>query len=233
MRVIAALLVVVLWTPSAASADESPEFADADLTPLDWGIMGACVPIAIGFRLWEPGPYDRDPRAPGFDRWARDGLRIESPRSARRISDVLLYTEIGGALLLPSLIELRGDGDVLNATALGVQSLLLTYTVLGMVKDFVRRERPDADRDEHQAFASFYSGHTAMSFASATMIAAYAERFDWGGDASLAIGALAFAAAGVTGYLRVATNRHWLSDVVVGALVGTATSLTVLALHPP
>jgi membrane-associated phospholipid phosphatase len=42
----------------------------------------------------------------------------------------------------------------------------------------------------------------------------------------------AFTAAAATGYLRTAARRHWLTDVSVGALVGTGTTCLTYWMQP-
>lgn len=69
--------------------------------------------------------------------------------------------------------------------------------------------------------ASFPSGHTAYTFAIAGAI-------DEATDGPLPA-ALAYAAAGLTGVSRVYDDRHWLSDVAIGALVGAWTARRVTA----
>jgi len=66
---------------------------------------------------------------------------------------------------------------------------------------------------------SFPSGHAGTAFATATAIACTA------GDRR--IGAAAFATAGVLAGGRVIADRHWTSDIMAGAVLGTA--VTALA----
>ncbi len=74
-------------------------------------------------------------------------------------------------------------------------------TILGSTvttKRLVHRLRPDASDDE-----SFFSGHTALSFGAS----------GWKVEMGVPFGAGA-------AYGRMAANKHYLSDVLVGAAVG-------------
>jgi undecaprenyl-diphosphatase len=66
---------------------------------------------------------------------------------------------------------------------------------------------------------AFPSGHTATSFAAATILTAFVPR------AAPALYALALA----IGYSRVYVGVHWPLDVVGGAAIGLATALLLLA----
>jgi membrane-associated phospholipid phosphatase len=100
----------------------------------------------------------------------------------------------------------------------------------------VGRLRPDAwargTIESPDDKVSFWSGHTSFAFstaAAATQIARLRGRPGWRW-----LGLASFGAAALTGYLRVAADRHWLTDVVTGAAVGTTTGLVVplLAYQP-
>jgi membrane-associated phospholipid phosphatase len=91
--------------------------------------------------------------------------------------------------------------------------LLRAQAVTGVwvqaVKVAVNRERPDGSR------YSFPSGHAALAFASAGVVE---REYGWK-PAVPFFGLAAYAAAA-----RVATNHHYLSDVVFGAAMGLAAS---------
>jgi hypothetical protein len=100
--------------------------------------------------------------------------------------------------------------------------------VTQLAKALIERERPVMYTDQAVAAArdvnnqrAMWSGHASMAFAFAT---GYVVNNP---DQNLApkIAAM-FAAAGV-GALRVAAHKHFLSDVVVGAIIGTAGALIV------
>ncbi len=86
---------------------------------------------------------------------------------------------------------------------------LITAAAIFTVKHLVGRERPDGS-----ARNSFPSGHTATAFLGA-------ELFDLEyGHLYPRLSLLNYGAAAITGISRVLNNRHWASDVVVGAGVG-------------
>ena len=81
--------------------------------------------------------------------------------------------------------------------------------VVNTLKTTTHVMRPDGS-DNH----SFPSGHTATAFMTATMLSKeYGHNFPW-----ISIGAYTTATA--TGLMRMANNKHWLSDVLTGAGIG-------------
>ena len=96
--------------------------------------------------------------------------------------------------------------DLLRAQA-------LTEIMVEPIKFATHRERPDGSN--HQ---SFPSGHAAITFAAATVI----ERH-LGWKNSIA----AYAVASYVATSRLLDNRHYLSDVVFGAAVGSIAGRTV------
>ena len=81
--------------------------------------------------------------------------------------------------------------------------------VVNTLKTTTHVMRPDGS-DNH----SFPSGHTATAFMTATMLTKeYGHISPW-------IGIGAYATAAGTGLMRMANNKHWLSDVLTGAGIG-------------
>src|SRR5262249_29326784 len=60
--------------------------------------------------------------------------------------------------------------------------------------------------------SSFVSGHAAMTFATATVIS-HESRTYW-------VGVPAYIVAAGVSYSRIYVERHWLSDVIGGAVLG-------------
>jgi membrane-associated phospholipid phosphatase len=105
--------------------------------------------------------------------------------------------------------------------------LIYNHLATELVKNTVSRARPD-DSDTK----SFFSGHTSTAFVTSAYL--YRETADaidaWSAvsqSPTLRTGlkaasfALLYGWASYVGYSRVAVNKHYVSDVVVGAAVGT------------
>jgi hypothetical protein len=95
-----------------------------------------------------------------------------------------------------------------------LQAQILTELLVEPIKFATRRERPDGSNRQ-----SFPSGHSAITFAGATVI----ERH-LGWRKSL----LGYAIASYVASSRLHDNRHYLSDVVFGAAVGSIAGRTVV-----
>ncbi|OIP54182.1 MAG: hypothetical protein AUK31_00260 [Fibrobacteres bacterium CG2_30_45_31] len=86
-------------------------------------------------------------------------------------------------------------------------------------------------RDDPEAQGSFYSGHSSAAFATAVFTGIWFQKMypnsswtPWVWGASLGV-------ATTVAILRVAAGKHFPSDVIVGALVGSAISYSVLKIH--
>jgi hypothetical protein len=95
-----------------------------------------------------------------------------------------------------------------------LQAQILTELLVEPLKFATRRERPDGSNR-----MSFPSGHAAVTFAGATVV----ERH-LGWRKSL----LGYAIASYVASSRLHDNRHYLSDVVFGAAVGSIAGRTVV-----
>ncbi len=171
------------------------------------------------------------------DRWAREELFVERPDGLAGVAR--LGNHLGNpAYSLPVLAALYATGRLSHHPALSVAArdavagLIATGVANGALKAGVGRARPytGADGDEFHPFTldnrwqAFPSGHTAVAFSLATMVAEETHGF--------LPAALAYGAAGVVGWSRIYGDNHWASDVVAGAVTGTvATRAAIRWLH--
>jgi len=132
--------------------------------------------------------------------------------------------------------HIRGWG---NDVVVLLETFAVTYASTNVVKFALRRPRPysyEPDSDvgdptENDARLSFFSGHASLSFAMATSYAylfqARHPRSRWVAP----VWVLGMSLASVTAVARVEAGKHFWTDVIVGAAVGTGIGLLVPALH--
>jgi membrane-associated phospholipid phosphatase len=142
------------------------------------------------------------------ERWVLEGHTIGNGWDAFG-SDWMPYVLIAG-YLVPSLLQPNVRGETWR-TASRIEALLETTATQALIIEGIKkttdRLRPNGN---HYAFPS---GHTGLAFSTAALTDA-----TFGHTA----GAFAFAGAAYVGITRVTLHRHWLSDVVAGAAIGTA-----------
>ena len=137
------------------------------------------------------------------------GLRNDYlPRFNRHLDDYMQYAPAAVMLgMKVAGVQSRSSwGRMLVSDAF---SALLMGGVVNTLKQTTNVERPDGS-NKH----SFPSGHTATAFMTATMFTKeYGHKSPW-------VGVGAYSVATATGLMRMANNKHWLSDVLTGAGIG-------------
>ena len=137
------------------------------------------------------------------------GLRNEYlPRFNSHLDDYMQYAPAAVMLgMKVAGVQSRSSwGRMLVSDAF---SALLMGGVVNTLKQTTNVERPDGS-NKH----SFPSGHTATAFMTATMFTKeYGHKSPW-------VGVGAYSVATATGLMRMANNKHWLSDVLTGAGIG-------------
>lgn len=119
-----------------------------------------------------------------------------------------------------SISGVKGKHDLPNQAAIYIKSELLILATVYTLKNTVGEGRPDSGRRN-----SFPSGHTAQAFVAASFLAKeYGYKSPW-------ISIAAYTAASTVGVCRMLNNRHWLSDVMVGAGIGILSTEFVYHTH--
>ncbi len=176
------------------------------------------------------------------DEDVRGGMRVPSQRGRDRAadaSDVLLTFTLSYPFAVDALVVAgwrhRSPAVAMQMVAINAEVLAVTAGIQGLTNMLVSRERPygrecgkslDPESDACTGsvrYRSFFSGHTALTFSAAAVTCAHHRYLRLHGDRGLdAIPCVAgFLLAGTTGALRMAADRHYVSDVLVGAAVGT------------
>jgi membrane-associated phospholipid phosphatase len=196
------------------------------------------LPVTLGFAgVWAVTEGFKTRIAPqechwcgtsGVGRAARSALVWRHPDSAALASDILAYGAIPALSLTLTLVAVGREGewrkvheDLVVALEAVAVSAALTNTIkftTGRVRPYAEYEPIGFSEDPDQNL-SFPSGHTSFAFALASGFATVATLRKrklapvfWG---------LGMPAAALVGYLRMAGDRHWLGDVLVGAGLGT------------
>jgi membrane-associated phospholipid phosphatase len=164
-----------------------------------------------------------------LDGWLDAHRSSETVRVARAIRP--LGQEVCLALLGAAWVGGRhfDRPDLSAAAADGFEAAIIAAGVITpALKAVTARPRPGAAADSDrfgEGGQSFPSGETTLAFAVASVVAAHAEK-TW-------IDVLAWSSAGLVGLQRMALDAHWASDVVAGALIGSAVGRWVVRRNNP
>lgn len=159
-----------------------------------------------------------------------------------KLSTFVRTTAAPGALIIGTTMYATGrlvKNDHLAALGLhGTEALLLGEGVGGVIKGLIGRQRPYVKPQNSHNFGflrgfhggdqyrSFPSGHSLAAFAAAAAVSS--ETSGWWPNTRWIIGPALFGGATLTAVSRMYDNRHWASDVIVGAGLGTFAGLKVV-----
>lgn len=177
------------------------------------------------------GPDQGPPELWGPDEAFRKALRASDTKRADMVSSILAFGVLP-ALSTGSVLLLRTDtwGRRFQDLSLVYESLALASLLQQITSMAVARRRPEAtfhrvDGNQGPENCSFFSGHTTKAFslaASATAIL-WIHKNPW----TWLVAVLGFSAATAVGALRIAADKHYVSDVLTGALVGTTAGILI------
>ena len=231
------------------SYDVRVDFA-VTLTGLVWYatsefIKGSLVPEKC---RWCYRRADGTDRLNLVDRSIRRRLMWKKPRTAAVISNILAFGVLPatsfGLTQLAALHD-HASREIPIDGLLQAEATMLALDLNQMVKYAFARERPfvhflprapegvraltASPSDDN---LSFFSGHTTLAFALASSSGTIASLRNYRLAPMVWGSGLATAAA--VGYLRIAADKHYFSDVVVAAIFGTAIGAGIpLLLHRP
>ena len=173
--------------------------------------------------------------------------RLREPTSAENkfIANVTTGSETlahPGALLVSSAAFVVGKVTHHRALAdvglHGAEAVLLGTSITSFVKEVAGRSRPfvtnGTDPKDFKfggGFGSddrksFPSGHSTAAFAAAAAVTSEVKR--WYPHATWAAGTVFYTGATVVGLSRMYHDKHWASDVALGAAVGTFSGIKVV-----
>ena len=180
-----------------------------------------------------------------LDRHMREHLRDQSTPANQFLDEAATSVEyittpgsfiIGGSLyVIGTVTKHRGIQDL---GWHGTEAVLMGSAITSVLKGVLGRSRPDAAPDMRpsdfqlgegfrtKSRQSFPSGHTTTAFAAAAAVTSEVDRmwpkYTW------YVGPVLYAGAALVGVSRMYHNRHWASDVALGAGIGTFSGLKVV-----
>jgi len=219
---------------------------------LDGAVTGgaALAVVALELANWKAGGApchwcdrhaDGSDALNGFDAGVRARVRWQNIGRAQLLSNITVFGLLPAGTLW-SWVAPDADFSTharLEEVDLMAESMDLALLLGQGAKFSARRERPfvhalpaeqrgrtDKPWDNNP---SFFSSHSAFSFALASSATTLAHlrhsRWTW------AVAAGSYAAATLVAYLRVAGDKHYATDVLVGASVGSLIGIAVPVLH--
>jgi membrane-associated phospholipid phosphatase len=248
--------VLTLFSLRASAADTRAKTAQTEHR-LDWrfyrfGVVDyalTAVLTASYLTVEFAVPPPTEPKWRGgilFDESVRDAMVAESRTGRDRaaiLSDILTlapqFIAAVDTVVVPLVFD-NGNFDVaLQMALIDIQAIASIGLLSRGGHRFIARERPDVspcttDREYHGLclggrYASFPSGHTASAFGGAGLVCAHHAHLPlYGGGAPDAVVCVAAVGmAGTASLLRVTSDRHYISDVIVGAGLGIGLGFVV------
>lgn len=134
------------------------------------------------------------------------------------IDDYLVFAP-GLIMLGLDAFKIKSSSNFINQAALTTKSVILSIGVVNILKYSTQVMRPDNTSEN-----SFPSGHTVFVF---TLAEVLHQEFK---DKPL-VYISGYTIATAAGAMRILNNRHWFSDVMVGAGIGMISTHIIYATH--
>lgn len=195
-------------------------------------ILGGAPTLAAAILPFDPSIRDafRGPRL------QNSGVASSLAAASRELGEPWTLGVVGGATAAAWLL---GNDGARDAGLHTLETFVTTGLMVAGMKTLAGRARPHIDPGPYEyaltrgfrgaEFRSFPSGHTAQAFALAASLGGeLSEHFDW---SPRWLAPVLYGAASMTGLSRIYHDRHWGSDVVMGAAIGTLASRLIQRLH--
>lgn len=152
--------------------------------------------------------------------WQRDWHAANYSTFSNRADDYLQFAPSAITFGL-DIMGVKGRHNFKDKVIITLIANTIAVGTTVLSKSITKIERPNGLSDD-----SFPSGHTAFAFTNATILS---KEY---GHVSPVYSIVGFGIAGTVGTMRMLNNKHWLSDVLVGAGVGILATETTYAMYP-
>ena len=199
------------------------------------GAVGLYLVASVAFNFDASPATCRWCNPPNFDRAVRNALVWGNTGQANTLSAFDAYF-LGPAVGLGLLIASDSDASptrLIDDLVPAAETVVIVQAATQLSKAAFARQRPyahyadaahpvDPNADNN---ASFWSGHSALGFAITSAAGTvchlrgyWTEPYVWSAGIAISLS---------TEYLRIAADKHYLSDVLVGGFVGLGAGLLV------
>jgi len=154
-----------------------------------------------------------------------------------KYSDVLLAM----SMISPALLALSNDvrNDFAPVVTMYIETLMFSALIPHITKGITKRIRPFVYNDNvplsekqvKEAKRSFFSGHTTLSFAMAVFLSTVYSNYYPNSSWKPYVWAGSLALATTVGILRYSSGSHFPTDIITGALVGSAIGYLIPFTH--
>ncbi|MEJ7812703.1 MAG: phosphatase PAP2 family protein [Gemmatimonadaceae bacterium] len=232
-----AVLLAALIAIVPAVRAQAPDSARAPSPDPLFTSRDALYAGAVGLATLAVAPLDKKfadflQGTPQANRWLR--------RLSRGVETITLPGAwiIGGGLY--GIGRIAGNDRMADLGLHGTEAIVVGLGVTSVIKFTAGRARPYVGRDhphdfafgrgfKHEEYRSFPSGHTLIAFAAATAVTDEARR--WEPSSLWYVAPAMYGGAALVGLSRMYDNKHWASDVVMGAAMGAFSGRKVVRYH--
>ncbi len=153
-----------------------------------------------------------------LDEFIRD--RVQETDNIFIDNSMQIITHLGNGIVEVMIITTLPDSKAQSAAA---KSLLLSAVTVQILKTVIGKKRPPGPIEYSpfildNSYYSMPSGHTASAFALATVIADYYPEYK----------NMGYTLAALVGISRLYEDKHWVTDVIIGAGIGYLSGKAVL-----
>ncbi len=237
MRTLLALACLAFVLAPSLLGAQGRESSRSDHGPL---ISRADAAVSAGFVLGSAALWP-------VDRYLAQRIQdstVQAVRVAHRAATVFNTLGRPGTLVVSGALLAAGAAagreGMRDVGRHGVEAVVIAEVLTRGIKGIAGRARPNANPDDPRDFRlgrgfgdnryqSFFSGHASDAFAAATVFTAEAARawpgWEW------AVGPVLYGSAAMVGVSRMYDNKHWATDVLAGAALGTFVGLQVVRYH--
>lgn len=208
----------------------------------DYAYTGVLVAGAVVELALPPGDQAGESRHAGgilFDDALHDEVVLGAERDRHAVAtaaDLMVGTLVAYPAIVPAAIVWAQRGSAFSAlqlTMINIQAFAFTSLITGVTKRVADRERPIATRcfedpnydencDSADNHYSFPSGHASVAFTGAALTCLHHFQLDLMGRAGdMIVCATGVTMAAFTGISRMASDKHYASDVLAGATIGS------------